>query len=132
MFLLDSLLKDYLLLTIEYRKAVARRMTLSVQNCNEDIIKSAWEREKDISKTLMPLRSRIKIERLKEKDKFNSNIAKLISSVILEIYFDSIDYIKGLKETSNEELWAMIKSVDNTLSNNETKEVLSNLIKIRG
>ena len=130
--MLKKLITDYLLLTIEHRKAIARRMTLVAQEKSQDILESAWNREKDISKTLVNLRNRIKIENQKLREKFNSNIAKLLSSIIIEIYFDPNNYIDNLKNTSLEELWAMIKTIDDTLSDKETNEVLSNLTEIRG
>ena len=101
--MIKKLIKDYLMCTIEYRKAVARRMTLSAQKSSKKTIDLATNREKELSKTLVTYRNRIKTEN---------------------------NYIPALKKTSSEELWCMIKSIDETLTNKQIKKVLNNLIKM--
>ena len=125
--MLESLIDNYFNLTLEYRKAVARRQTLHLQNKNTGSVELARNREKDIGKTLLTLRKRIVTEKDKQKTKFNNKIVNALACIIVEVYFEPKNFIKELIEISDEELFSMINATDDTLTVLQINKVIKKL-----
>jgi hypothetical protein len=122
--MLNDLIDNYLKLTLEYRKAVARRQTLYLQNKNTKSVEIARNREKEIGKTILTLRKRILIERNKQKTKFNKKIAKAIACIVIETHFNPTSFVDELKLIHNDELFSMINAIDSSLSITQIKKVI--------
>jgi hypothetical protein len=123
----NKLIERYIDLLVDYRKAMARRLTLMKQNADPHLISQSRIRELELAHTISTTRKRIRIDKTRSRIPFNQSISKSFACLLIELYFDPMHFKNEVRRTNDIQLKRYIHEMDSILTPPEINSILLSL-----